>query len=72
MIEQSSERAAAFKAVVQKLRLETAVDDFNVSGKAFIGMNGMVIDEKILAAADVVAFVADDMHGIAVSDIGKL
>ena len=54
------------------MRLKTAVDDFNGSGKAFIGMNGMVIDEKILAAADVVAFVADDMHGIAVSNIGKL
>ena len=32
----------------------------------------MVIDEKVLAAADVVAFVADGMHGIAMNDIGKL
>ena len=32
----------------------------------------MVIDEKILASADVVAFVADGMHGIAGNNIGKL
>ena len=34
-------------------------------------MNLVIIYEKILTAAYVVAFVSDDVHGIAVGDIGK-